>query len=464
MNDPTGSRTPDGQAEPRRSSTHQQLQQAIADAGLVPAELAEMLGVHPKTVTRWLGGRTPRLRHRLAIADAVGVDPEQLWPSAHRPAPRPQAPNGRATTRRTSCPPGNVRLRRAMAEAGLREREVAARAGVDPRTVERWLDGRLPRPRHRFSVATLLQSTEHELWPRTGTALPITAGEVLAVYPSFTTITRELWGHLLAGAAEGIDALGDVAVLLLTKGQLRHNLAEVGTDVVGAHLGGAPEQGRHVVPNAAPTVSSDAGSEGVAQVRLCLPPPVPLSLTARADDEARAITRALDHARQLTRLRGHPLTSASRPLTSTPALRAVAASTNGPSTQRRHIEVRVLNERPPLSLCRIDDDLLVGQPLPGRPARATPVFHLRHQIGQLAEANSRAAPAQQATQPPPTHHRETGPTSSSAGARADQHPMRRHHPARPPHPGEAYREAFEIAWATATPLPSYSLRSGSRRP
>lgn len=37
-------------------------------------------------------------------------------------------------------------LRRAFAEAGVTEHDVATRLGVDPKTVRRWLEGRRPLP------------------------------------------------------------------------------------------------------------------------------------------------------------------------------------------------------------------------------------------------------------------------------------------------------------------------------
>src|SRR5690349_12623781 len=38
----------------------------------------------PKTVGRWLGGRTPHPRHRFAIAKFLNEDEEFLWPGAQR--------------------------------------------------------------------------------------------------------------------------------------------------------------------------------------------------------------------------------------------------------------------------------------------------------------------------------------------------------------------------------------------
>lgn len=55
----------------------------------------------------------------------------------------------------------NERLRAAIATAGLTIEDVAARAEVDPKTVERWIRlGRLPHRAHRFATAKLLGRDE----------------------------------------------------------------------------------------------------------------------------------------------------------------------------------------------------------------------------------------------------------------------------------------------------------------
>ena len=58
----------------------------------------------------------------------------------------------------------NEILRRAFAEAGVREQDVAARLGVDTKTVRRWLEGRRPYPRHRTALANLLGIDQRTVW------------------------------------------------------------------------------------------------------------------------------------------------------------------------------------------------------------------------------------------------------------------------------------------------------------
>jgi transcriptional regulator with XRE-family HTH domain len=59
---------------------NERLRQAIKDAGLTLEQFADTIGVDEKTVDRWLGGRKPYPRHRQAVATALGITPQDLWP------------------------------------------------------------------------------------------------------------------------------------------------------------------------------------------------------------------------------------------------------------------------------------------------------------------------------------------------------------------------------------------------
>jgi len=59
----------------------------------------------------------------------------------------------------------NEHLRTAITRAGLTLGEFADIVQVDVKTVQRWLAGRIPYPRHRTRVAGALDTTEHALWP-----------------------------------------------------------------------------------------------------------------------------------------------------------------------------------------------------------------------------------------------------------------------------------------------------------
>ncbi|MBN6056400.1 XRE family transcriptional regulator [Nonomuraea sp. RK-328] len=58
------------------------LRYALAAARLTATDVAAELAVDPKTVARWLAGRTPYPRHRWAIADLLHIDEADLWPEA----------------------------------------------------------------------------------------------------------------------------------------------------------------------------------------------------------------------------------------------------------------------------------------------------------------------------------------------------------------------------------------------
>ena len=59
------------------------LRDVLLGKGLTPEDVAERLGVDPKTVERWITvGRTPYPRYRHAIAVMAGESETYLWPQA----------------------------------------------------------------------------------------------------------------------------------------------------------------------------------------------------------------------------------------------------------------------------------------------------------------------------------------------------------------------------------------------
>lgn len=65
--------------------SNDRLRTAMLERGLTPLELAAALQVDPKSVERWIKGRTPYRRHRYAVAAHLGVDEAYLWPEALSP-------------------------------------------------------------------------------------------------------------------------------------------------------------------------------------------------------------------------------------------------------------------------------------------------------------------------------------------------------------------------------------------
>lgn len=65
------------------------LRRALADARLDERAVASSLQVDPKTVLRWISGRTPMRRHRWMLADLIGRHENELWPHLVKPAMQP---------------------------------------------------------------------------------------------------------------------------------------------------------------------------------------------------------------------------------------------------------------------------------------------------------------------------------------------------------------------------------------
>ena len=61
---------------------NERLRATLLERGLTPAALGDELGVDPKTVERWISGRTPYRKYRFAVAARLGVDERYLWPGA----------------------------------------------------------------------------------------------------------------------------------------------------------------------------------------------------------------------------------------------------------------------------------------------------------------------------------------------------------------------------------------------
>jgi hypothetical protein len=110
------------------------------------------------------------------------------------------------------------RLRRALNDAGLDIDDVARAVGVNHRTVQRWIAGRVPYPRYRRVIARLVESDEAELWP--GVALPgagTSTSEIVNVYSTRADVPPELWQQLLKRGRREVDLLGS-ALLYLFEG------------------------------------------------------------------------------------------------------------------------------------------------------------------------------------------------------------------------------------------------------
>jgi transcriptional regulator with XRE-family HTH domain len=112
----------------------------------------------------------------------------------------------------------NERLRDALLRNGLTPEQVAKAIGVDPKTVERWITkGRTPYQKHRHAISAMAHETESYLWPdavQPERAAEISGSEVLKIYPHRHAVPRDLWSHLLDGAAREIEILVYVGMFL----------------------------------------------------------------------------------------------------------------------------------------------------------------------------------------------------------------------------------------------------------
>jgi transcriptional regulator with XRE-family HTH domain len=114
------------------------------------------------------------------------------------------------------APTVNEPLRQALLRARLREDDVAARLGVDPKTVRRWLNGRLPYAHNRAAIAGLVGVGEADLWPTAGGPLALRPRpeELGTVYPHRWAIPRDVWVRLFGSAEHEIAILAYSALFL----------------------------------------------------------------------------------------------------------------------------------------------------------------------------------------------------------------------------------------------------------
>jgi transcriptional regulator with XRE-family HTH domain len=222
----------------------------------------------------------------------------------------------------------NEPLRRALLRARLREDDVAARLGVDPKTVRRWLNGRVPYPHNQAAIAELVGADEADLWPDAGGLLAArTLPEELGrVYPHRWAIPREVWVQLFGSAEREIAILTYSALFLAEDAGLLRIL-------------------------------TDKGRTGVT-VRIALGDP----------DGPHATQRGEEHGIG----------------DETPAKIRHAVTLYRPLSAVQNIEIRLHRTVLYNSIYRADDRLLVNQHTYGIPAARAPVFALSSTGGEMA--------------------------------------------------------------------------------
>jgi transcriptional regulator with XRE-family HTH domain len=221
--------------------------------------------------------------------------------------------------------PVNERLHSVLAQRSVSPESLAEVCEVDPKTVGRWLGGRVPHPRHRFRAAQYLRVDETFLWPgpqaradRLSSSGLVT--ELIGAYSNRASVPRETWLTLLREARERID------VLVFS-----------GTFFAQSN------------PHVARMLAESAAS-GV-RVRLCFGDPAGRAVAVRGSEEGIGDTLAAKIRASLTYYR--------------------------PLLPEDGCEVRLHDTTLYNSLFRYDEDLLVNPHIFGQPASANPVFHLK---------------------------------------------------------------------------------------
>jgi transcriptional regulator with XRE-family HTH domain len=209
-----------------------------------------------------------------------------------------------------------------MLAARITLEAVAEATGVDPKTVQRWLAGRVPHARHRWAVASLLGEDESELWPTSGRARRNVGvkDEIVAAYGRRAELGPAVWEDLLVAARSRVDILG-YALYFLT--EQHPDLIELLTTRPPA-----------------------------CEVRILLADPNCAQVRHRDDEEGTAGALA---ARIRSTLH---------------VLEAVAS--------RKGIEIRHHSAPAYNSVFRFDDQMLVTPHLYGTPGASSPLLHVRN--------------------------------------------------------------------------------------
>ncbi|MFB6569780.1 helix-turn-helix domain-containing protein [Streptomyces noursei] len=111
----------------------------------------------------------------------------------------------------------NERLRAGLASKGWTHSDLAKATGVDPKSVERWVNlGRTPRRATALKAAEALGEDMHALWPalRQARSARAVSPELVALYDQRADVPVSTYADLFAQAHERIDVLVYAAVFL----------------------------------------------------------------------------------------------------------------------------------------------------------------------------------------------------------------------------------------------------------
>jgi hypothetical protein len=119
--------------------------------------------------------------------------------------------------------------------------------GVDPKTVRRWLNGRVPYAHNRAALADLVEADEADLWPDAGGPLAARTrpDELGTVYPHRWAVPREVWTRLFASAEYEIGILAYSALFLAEDTGILRILADKGRAGVTVRIALGDPDGLH---------------------------------------------------------------------------------------------------------------------------------------------------------------------------------------------------------------------------
>jgi len=105
---------------------------------------------------------------------------------------------------------------------------IAYRLGVDRKTIERWIAGRVPYRRHQYALAAALSLDVAYLWPDAATAV--------ALFPHRFLTSRDLWLDTFRHAGKHLDVLTYAAFWLGEEPNFHRLLAEKATAGVSIRI------------------------------------------------------------------------------------------------------------------------------------------------------------------------------------------------------------------------------------
>jgi hypothetical protein len=213
-------------------------------------------------------------------------------------------------------------LARALRSVGMDTVEVASRLAVDPKTVQRWLAGRVPYPRHRAALVELTGWAPRDLWPSAEPSDPEpnpALDQLRVAYQHRSAVPSDMWSRLFARAEQEIDVLAYSGLFLAEDTAVQRLIGDKASAGVRVRIALGDPDGRHI--------SRRGTDEGIDEV-----------MTAR-------IRNALILYRTLVQDGG--------------------------------VELRLHDTVLYNSIYRADDDLLVNTHVYGCPASHAPVLHIR---------------------------------------------------------------------------------------